>query len=167
MLYGFIHGHIGRVAVREDYGIPVRLGELNAIRTGFTVVTPCLLFTMTGPILSTAHTVFRSFRVIVRVDNTGAELNEEDRSTNGNNRSGSGCSLFNGHRNIIRSVIFRFLKISRSDRQSFLGQSVKQDICTGFQPILVAFKFPNGIINPGHRQRYFNRLHDTVTLLIA
>nr|DAP28764.1 MAG TPA: hypothetical protein [Caudoviricetes sp.] len=167
MLYGFIHRHIGRVAVCEDYGIPVRFGELNTIRTGFTVVTPCLLLTMTGSILSTAHTVFRSFRVIVRVDNTGAELNEEDRSTNGNNRSGSGCPLLNRHRNIIRSVIFRFRKIGRSDRQSLLGQPIKQKVRSGFQPILVAFKLPNGIINPGHRQRYFNRFHDTVTLLMA
>ena len=126
-----------------------------------------MLKTMTGSILSTAHTVFRSFRVIVWVNNTCSEFNEKDRGTNSDNRSGPSCSLFNGHRNIIRSVIFRFRIISRSNRQSLLGQSVKQDICTGFQPVLIAFKLPNGIINPGHRQRYFNRLHDTVTLLIA
>ena len=122
---------------------------------------------MTGPVFAPAHPEVCGLRVIVRVDNTGAELNEQHGGPYRYHGPDTLLPLLYGNRNIIGAVIRRLCEIGRGHGKTFLGQPVQQNTCLCFQPALIAVDLPNGVINPGHRQGNFDGLHDTVTLLTA
>ena len=118
-------------------------------------------------VLATLHAKLCGLRVIVRVSNAGAELNEQHGRTNRNNRPHSFTSRFQRNRSVIGAVISGFCETSGSYLKSCLSETIKQDLGAFFQPYRVAFDLSKQRVDTTLRKRNLDSLHDTLTLLTA
>ena len=113
------------------------------------------------------HAKLCGLRVIVRVSNAGAELNEQHGRTNRNNRSHPVTSRFQRNGSVIGAVISGLCETSGSYLKSCLSETIKQDLGAFFQPYRVTFDLSKQRVNATLRKKNLDYLHDTLTLLTA